>query len=62
MCYPVVILLVEVHCLDVVKHTQQVRLDGVGVGSLAENLEKSWIRHKEEPRKDQSLLLQVARQ
>lgn len=55
----IVLFLMEGHRLDVVKHTQKVCLDSVGIRCLSQNLEKSWIRHKEEAREHKSLLLQV---
>lgn len=45
---------------DVVKDVEQVGLDGVGVRGLAKDLKQGGVRDKEEPRKQQSLLLQIA--
>lgn len=45
---------------DVVKDVQQVGLDGVGVRGLAKDLQQGGVRDKKEPRKQQSLLLQIA--
>ncbi len=56
----VIVLLVEGYGLDVVKDAQQVSLDGVGVRRLSENLQEGRIRHEEETREDEPLLLQVA--
>ena len=56
----IVVLLVECNSLHVVKHTQQVCLDSVGIRRLSQNLKQGWVGHKEEPREDESLLLEVA--
>lgn len=45
---------------DVVKDVEQMGLDGVGVRCLAKDLQQGCVRDKEEPRKQQSLLLQIA--
>ena len=56
----VVKLLVELHSLNVVKHGQQVGLDGVGVTSLTKDLQKGGVRHEEESWEQETLLLQVS--
>lgn len=53
-------LLVELDSFNVVKHIQQMGLDGVGVRCLAQNLQQSRVRHEEESRKAQPFLLQVS--
>lgn len=58
----VVHLLVEAHSLGVVKHAQQVGLDGVRVAGLTQNLQQGGVRHEEESGEDQTLLLQVSSQ
>ena len=50
----------ELDRLDVVKHGQQVGLDGVGVGRLTQDLQQGRVGHKEETWEQQPLLLQVA--
>lgn len=50
----------ESDTFDVVKDVEQVGLDGVGVRSLAEDLQQGRVRDKEETRKQQTLLLQIA--
>lgn len=45
---------------DVVKDVEEVSLDGVGVRGLAQDLQQGCVRDKEEPRKQQALLLQIA--
>lgn len=45
---------------DVVEDVKKVGLDGVGVGGLAQNLQQGRVRDKEETRKQQTLLLQIA--
>lgn len=45
---------------DVVEDIKKVGLDGVGVGGLAQNLQQGRVRDKEETRKQQTLLLQIA--
>ena len=55
----VILLGVEGDSLYVVKDVEKVSLDGVGVTGLTKDLQKSSVRDKEEPREDQSLLLQV---
>lgn len=50
----------ELDSFNVVKHVQQMGLDGVGVRCLAQNLQQSGIRDKEEARKAQPFLLQVS--
>ena len=62
MCDAVVVFFVERDSLDVIKDTQQVRLDGVRIGRLSENLEEGGVRDEEETRENQSLLLQVPRE
>lgn len=49
----------EADTFNVVKDIEQVGLDGVGVRGLAQNLQQGRVRHKEEPREQQTLLLQV---
>lgn len=50
----------ESDTFDVVEDVEEVCLDCVGVRGLAENLQQSRVRHKEETRKKQTLLLQIA--
>lgn len=50
----------ELDSFNVVKHIQQMGLDGVGVRCLAQDLQQSRVRHEKESRKAQSLLLQVS--
>ena len=50
----------ELDCLDVIKHRQEMGLDGVGVGGLTQDLQQGRVRHEEETREQQTLLLQVA--
>lgn len=45
---------------DVVEDVKKVGLDGVGVGGLAQNFQQGRVRDKEETRKQQTLLLQIA--
>ena len=45
---PVVFPLVKRDVVNVVETTQQIRLDGVGVTGLSENLQQDRIRHEEE--------------
>lgn len=45
---------------DVVKDIKKVGLDGVRVRGLAQDLQKGRVRHKEETRKQQTLLFQIA--
>lgn len=49
----------ELDSFNVVKHIQQMGLDGVGVRCLTQNLQQGGIRHKEEARKAKPFLLQV---
>ena len=56
----VIIFLMEGDSFDIVKQTQQMGLNGMGVRSLAKDLQEGRIRDKEETRKDESLLLKVA--
>ena len=58
----VVLEVVELDAGRVVEDGQQVRLDGVRVGRLTEDLQQRRVRHEEEARERQPLLLQVARQ
>ena len=46
--------------LDVVEHGEEVRLDGVRVRGLTQDLEQRRVRHEEKPREQQPLLLQVS--
>ena len=62
VCDPVILFLMEGDSLDVVKDTQEVGLDGVGVRSLPKDLKQGWVRDEEEPREHEPLLLQVARE
>jgi len=55
----IVELLVEADILDVVEHGQQVGLDGVWVARLTQNLQQGGVRHEEETREQQTLLLKV---
>lgn len=50
----------ELDSFNVVKHVQQMGLDGVGVRCLAQNLQQSGIRDEKESRKTQPFLLQVS--
>ena len=59
---PVILLLVESDSLDIVKYAEQVGLDGVRVGGLPEDLEEGRVRHEEEAREDEPLLLEVSRE
>lgn len=49
----------EADTFNVVKDIEQVGLDGVGVRGLAQYLQQCRVRHKKEPREQQTLLLQV---
>ena len=49
----------ESDTFDVVKDIEEVGLDGVGVGGLAQDLQQGRVRDEEEPRKQQTLLLQI---
>ena len=60
MCDPIIILLVKIDRLNVIKDTEEVSLDGVGIRGLPQNLQEGRIRDKEEPWEDQSLFLEVA--
>ena len=60
MSDPIVIFLVKIDCLDVIKDAEKVSLDGVRIGSLSQDFQEGRVRDKEEPWKDQSLLLEVA--
>ena len=60
--YSVVVLGMESHCFDVIKDIEQVSLDCVGVTGLAQDLQQSCIRHKEESWKDKPLLFEVTTQ
>lgn len=51
---------VELDGLEVVKHGQQVGLDGVGVAGLTQDLQQGGVRHKEESGEQQTLLLKVS--
>ena len=58
----VVLEVVELDAGRVVEDGQQVRLDGVRVGRLTEDLQQRRVRHEEEARERQPLRLQIARQ
>ena len=58
----VVLAVVKVDAGRVVEDGQQVGLDGVRVGRLAEDLQQRRVRHEEEARERQPLRLQIARQ
>lgn len=51
----------ELDSLEVVKHRQQVGLDGVGVTGLTQDLQQGGVRHKEESGEQQTLLLKVSK-
>lgn len=53
-------LIMESDSFDVIKDIEEVGLDGVGVRGLAQDLQQGRVRHKEEARKQQALLLQIA--
>lgn len=53
-------LVVKADSFDVVKDVEQVGLDCVGVRGLAKDLKQGCVRDKEEPRKQEPLLLQIA--
>lgn len=53
--------LMEFDSLNVVKHRQQVSLDGVGVTGLTQDLKQGRVRYEEKSWKEQSLLLKVSR-
>ena len=53
-------LVMEAHTFDVVKDVEEVGLDGVRVGGLAQDLQERGVRHEEETREQEALLLQVA--
>lgn len=50
----------ESDTFDVVEDVEEVGLDGVGVRGLAQDLQQGRVRDKEETRKQQTLLLQIA--
>lgn len=50
----------ELNRFDVIENVEEVGLDSVGVRGLAQDLQQGGIRHKEETRKEQTLLLQIA--
>lgn len=52
-------LIVKADRFDIVKDVKQVSLDGVRVRCLAQDLQKSWIRHEEKTGEQQTLLLQI---
>ena len=52
----------ELDGFEVIKHGQQVGLDGVGVTGLTQDLQQGRVRHKEESREEESLLLQVPKE
>lgn len=56
----VVIFLVKLDVFGVVKDAEQVRLDGVRVAGLPENLKQGRVRNEEESREQKTFLLQVA--
>lgn len=49
----------ELNGFDVVKNVEEVGLNGVGVGGLAQNFQQGRIRNKEETGKEQTFLLQI---
>lgn len=53
----VIILLMELNCLNVIKNGEEVCLDGVGVRRLAQDLKKCRVRHEEEPWEHHSFFL-----
>lgn len=55
----VLYLVVKADRFDIVKYVKQMSLDGVGVGCLAQDLQKSWIGHEEKTWEQQTLLLQI---
>lgn len=50
----------EADTFDVVEDVEEVGLDGVRVRGLAQDLQQGRVRDKEETRKQQTLLLQIA--
>ena len=50
----------ELDHLGVIKDAQQMGLDGVRVGRLAENLQEGRVRDEEETREQKTFLLKVA--
>ena len=56
----IILLFMEGNFIHIVKHTQQVCLDGVRVRGLSQDFKEGGVRHKEEPWEDKSLLLQIA--
>lgn len=52
-------LIMKADRFDVVEDVKQVSLDGMRVRRLAQDLQKSWIRHEEKTREEQTLLLQI---
>lgn len=50
----------ESDTFDVVEDVEKVGLDGVGVRGLTQNLQQGRVRDKEETRKQQTFLLQIA--
>ena len=56
----IILLFMEGNFIHIVKHTQQVCLDGVRVGGLSQDFKEGGVGHKEEPWEDKSLLLQIA--
>ena len=55
-----VLFLVEFDRLDVVEHWEEMRLDGVRVRRLTQDLQQRRVRHEEKPQEQQPLLLQVS--
>lgn len=52
-------LLMKADGFDVVENVEQVRLDGVRVGRLTQDLQESRIRHEEKAWEQQTFLLQI---
>ena len=53
-------LVVKFDSLDVVKHAQQVLLNRMWITGLAQDLQKSRVRHEEETWKQKTLLFQIS--
>lgn len=58
----VVVLLMEANSLGVVKDGEEVRLDGVWVWGLTQDLKQGRIRHKEESWEHHPLLFQISKE
>ena len=56
----VVLFLMEGDSFNVVKHTQEMGLDGMGIWSLSEDFKEGGVWDKEETGEDEPLFLKVA--